>query len=162
MLPALLALTVGCSGGGVPKVREGAAASGYPTMHAPRSLAAVMAEVARSFESAGRAAEGGHYDLVRFDASELEQLFEGEVPEAVPPKDVPLADLSRMNGAFLEVNVPEINRAAASKDPDRVAAALARAGDACRACHAASRKSSVAVPSFPGEHERTPESPEAE
>ena len=109
-----------------------------------------MAQVGRRFEIAGKAAVAGRYELAEFEAGELEELFEDDVPNAELPKEGPTVQIPGMAKAFLETNAPELKKAAAAKDAQSFTAAFARAAGACNACHAASQKAFIQVPSVPG------------
>jgi hypothetical protein len=118
---------------------------------APReSLGNVMVQVARRFEIAGRAANAGRFELAEFEAGEIEELFEGDVPNAELPKEGPTAHIPAMAKSFLDANAPDLKKAAASKDRAAFAAAFQRASAACNACHRASAKGFIEVPSEPG------------
>jgi hypothetical protein len=114
------------------------------------SLGNVMADVARRFEIAGRAAKANRFELAEFEAAEIEELFETDVPRAEMPKEGPTAHLPAMTRAFLESNAPELKKAAASSDRAAFAVAFGRAAAACNACHQASAKGFIQVPSEPG------------
>ncbi|MGH7298280.1 MAG: hypothetical protein ACRELB_25295, partial [Polyangiaceae bacterium] len=115
-----------------------------------QSLGNVMAEVARRFELAGRAANANRFELAEFEAGELEELFESDVPNASPPKEGPTAHIPAMAKVFLETNAPELKKAAAAKDHAAFALAFQHAAAQCNACHRASDKAFVQVPSEPG------------
>src|SRR5579863_10292788 len=69
---------------------------------APReSLGNVMAEVARRFELAGRAANANRFELAEFEAGEIAELFETDVPNAELPKEGPTAHIPAMAKSFL-------------------------------------------------------------
>jgi hypothetical protein len=138
----LLALLLGsCS-------REPAASSsaGGPK---PR-LGNVMVEVARRFETAGRAANANRFELAEFEVGEIEELFEDDVPNAELPKEGPTAHIPAVAKGFLEANLPELKKAAAAKDHEAFAAAFLRAASICNACHQAAAKGFIQVPSEPG------------
>jgi mono/diheme cytochrome c family protein len=109
-----------------------------------------MVDVARRFEVAGRAASANRFELASFEVGELEELFESDVPGAELPKEGPTAQIPVMAKAFLTVNVPDLKTAAASKDIASFRAAFGRAASSCNACHQASAKGFVQVPSEPG------------
>jgi hypothetical protein len=114
------------------------------------SLGNVMTAVARRFEIAGRAAKANRFELAELEAGEIEELFESDVPGAEMPKEGPTAHIPAMAKAFRESNAPELKRAAASRDRAAFAAAFQRAAAACNACHQASAKGFIQVPSEPG------------
>ena len=122
-----------------------------PPAPAPReSLGNVMVQVGRRFEVAGRAAAAGRYELAEFEAGELQELFESDVPTAELPKEGPTVQIPAMAKAFLETNAPELRKAAAAKDSAAFSAAFARAAAACNGCHTASQKAFIQVPAIPG------------
>jgi hypothetical protein len=114
------------------------------------SLGNVMAEVARRFEIAGRAAKANRFELAQYEAGEIEELFESDVPSAEMPKEGPTAHIPAMAKAFRESNAPELRKAAASGNGAAFAAAFERASVACNACHQASAKGFIQIPSDPG------------
>jgi hypothetical protein len=109
-----------------------------------------MVQVARRFEIAGRAAQANRFELAEFEAGEIEELFESDVPGAELPKEGPAAHIPAMAKSFLEANAPELKKAAATRDGAAFAAAFQRAASACNACHQASAKGFIEVPSEPG------------
>jgi hypothetical protein len=111
-----------------------------------------MVQVARRFEIAGRAANANRFELSEFEAGEIEELFETDVPAAELPKEGPTAHIPAMAKAFLEVGVPPLKSAAAAKDRTAFDAAFQRAASLCNACHQASAKGFIQVPSEPGKN----------
>jgi hypothetical protein len=109
-----------------------------------------MAEVARRFETAGRAAVAKRYELAAFEAGELGELFEDDVPRASPPKEGPTAHLPAMAKAFLDAHPATLEKAAQARDAKAFAAAFAQAAHACNQCHDASGKAFIHVPDVPG------------
>lgn len=140
------ALLVGCSRDGTSTT---GAASGAPSA-ARESLGNVMVQVARRFEIAGRAANANRFELAEFEAGEIGELFENDVPSADMPKEGPTAHIHAMATAFLETNASELKKAAAAKDRAAFAAAFQHAASACNACHQASAKWFIQVPLEPG------------
>jgi hypothetical protein len=109
-----------------------------------------MVQVARRFELAGRAATANRFELAEFEAGEIEETFEGEVPLAELPKEGPTAQILPMAKAFLQTNARELHDAASKKDRAAFDAAFARAAAACNTCHEAAAKGFIHVPSEPG------------
>jgi hypothetical protein len=144
-----LALVVGCSRDGPSPT---ASLSDAPSAKsAPKeSLGNVMVQVARRFEIAGQAANANRFDMAEFEAGEIEELFETNVPGAELPKEGPTAHIPAMAKAFLEANAPELKKAAATRDRVRFATAFQGAAAACNACHQASAKGFIQVPYEPG------------
>ncbi len=144
----IAAFVASCNPGGASGRAPPASSSGPAA--APPSLGNVMAEVARRFEIAGRAVVANRYELAEFEAGEIEELFEDDVPTASLPKEGPTAHIPVMAKAFLETNAHELKKAAASKDRAAYATAFERAASVCNACHTASAKAFIQVPSVPG------------
>jgi mono/diheme cytochrome c family protein len=109
-----------------------------------------MAEVARRFELAGRAANANRFELAEFEAGEIGELFETDVPNAELPKEGPTAHIPAMAKSFLLANAPELKRAAAAKDRAGFATAFQNAASVCNGCHQAAAKGFIQVPFEPG------------
>ena len=77
-----------------------------------------MVDVARRFEVAGRAVVANRFELAEFEAGEVGELFETEIPEAELPKEGPTAHIRATAKAFLTTNVPELQKAAAEGDAE--------------------------------------------
>jgi hypothetical protein len=130
-----------------PKSRpEGTSASGAPKA----GLGTVMSDVARRFELAGRAVLANRFELAEFEAGEIRELFETDVPAAELPKEGPTAHIPAMAKAFLATNAPELQKAAASKDRKAFEAAFEHTAAACNGCHAASEKGFIQIPAVVG------------
>ncbi len=114
-------------------------------------LGEVMVVVGRRFETAGRAAVANRWELAAFEAGELEELFEADVPHAQLPKEGPTAQIPGMAKAFLESVPPDLQKAAETKDRTKFAAAFERAAAQCNACHASAAKAFIQVPTVPGQ-----------
>jgi hypothetical protein len=105
--------------------------------------------VARRFEVAGRAAAANRFELAAFEAGELGELFENDVPRASLPKEGPTAQIPATAKAFLESIPPELTGAAASSDRAAFATAFQHAAAMCNACHVSAAKGFIQVPSVP-------------
>ncbi len=143
--PALLALMGSCS-----RTPAGNAGSEAPAQSEAPGLGEVMTQVGRRFEVAGRAAAANRFELAAFEVGEIQELFETEVPRASLPKEGPTAQIPVMAKAFLEAVPAELRNAAASKDPAVFATAFEHAASMCNACHQASAKAFIQIPSVPG------------
>jgi hypothetical protein len=141
------ALALGCSRG---SVASSGTASASSTTAGGVSLGNVMVEIARRFEIAGRAANANRFELAAFEAGELHELFETDVPRARLPKEGPTGHIPAMASAFRETNAPELEKAAAAGDHVAFGVAFQHAAAACNACHGASAKAFIQVPSEPG------------
>jgi hypothetical protein len=116
---------------------------------APR-YGAVMVEVARRFELAGRAMNANRFELAAFEIGELGELFDQDLPRAALPKEGSPAALPGMASAFVKTNVPQLANAAKAKDGKAFGDAFERAAAACNACHQGSGHGFIQVPSAPG------------
>ncbi|MGD0676385.1 MAG: hypothetical protein ABSC94_13280 [Polyangiaceae bacterium] len=114
-------------------------------------LGDVMAQVGRRFELAGRAASANRFELAAFEAGELGELFEDDVPRANLPKEGPTAQIPSLAKAFLQAVPPELVKAAASKDRAAFATAFKNAAAMCNGCHASAAKGFIQIPSVPGQ-----------
>jgi hypothetical protein len=113
-------------------------------------LGEVMVTVGRRFETAGRAAVANRWELASFEAGELGELFESDVPHASLPKEGPTAQILPMAKAFLESAPPDLAKAATSRNLAVFTAAFERTAAQCNACHAAAEKAFIQVPTVPG------------
>lgn len=159
----VLGAAAGCSQGGAPPPPAGGAtaaptagAMAAPAEHAPADrgpaprYGAVMAEVGRRFELAGRASAAGRFELASFEIEEMEELFEEDLPRAAPPKEGSSTSLPGIADAFLKTHLPELKKAAAAGDQAAFADAFQRAAGTCNACHKTSGHGFIEIPSVPG------------
>ena len=114
---------------------------------APVRYGPIMAETGRRFELAGRAAAAGRFELAAFEAGELQELFEDDLPRAELPKEGPTATLPALASDFSKTHPPALKKAAAAKDRAAFADAFQRAATACNACHQASGRGFLEIPS---------------
>jgi hypothetical protein len=142
---ACLLLLGACSRVEAPAGHDAGAAA---TAGAP--LGEIMVGVGRRFETAGRASLASRFELAAFEVGEIEETFEDAIPRAAPPKEGPTAHLPAQAADFLRVSLPPLKAAAASRDAAAFARAFQAASAACNACHAASAKPFIEVPSAPG------------
>jgi hypothetical protein len=145
---SLVALLIACAACSRPS--PAAEDKQEPKAEAP-GLGEVMVTVGRRFETAGRAAVANRWELAAFEAGELGELFEDDVPHASLPKEGPTAQIPAMAKAFLASAPPDLAKAAASKDRATFAAAFERAAVQCNACHAGAEKAFIVVPTVPGQ-----------
>lgn len=124
--------------------------AGTPAEQAP-GLGEVMVQVGRRFEIAGRAAAANRFELAAFEAGEIGELFENDVPRASLPKEGPTAQIPAMAKAFLDDVPPRLTKAAAANDRAAFAAAFQYAAGMCNACHQSAAKGFIQVPSVPGQ-----------
>lgn len=110
-----------------------------------------MADVARRFEIAGRAAAGNRFELAAYEADELGEIFENDVPRASLPKEGPTAQIPGLAKQFLATAPPALLKAAQAKDPVAFARAYADAAGQCNACHQSAEKGFIQVPMIPGQ-----------
>jgi hypothetical protein len=147
---ALLVLSVSCSRGTSSAV-DGPPPGGSSAASPKVGLGNVMVEVARRFEIAGRAANANRFELAEFETGEIEELFGSDVPNAEMPKEGPTAHIPTMAKALLETAAPELKKAAAARDHVAFAAAFQHMASMCNACHQASAKAFIQVPTEPGQ-----------
>jgi hypothetical protein len=105
-----------------------------------------MVDVGRRFELAGRAASAGRFDLAEYEAGELEECFESDVPGAQMPKEGSTQQIPALAKSFADSVAPALRRAAAARDRDGFALAFEDASAACNACHRASARGFIEVP----------------
>lgn len=116
-----------------------------------RGLGDVMADVGRRFEVAGRAGAANRFDLAAYEADELGEIFENEVPRASLPKEGPTAQIPALAKQFLQTAPQALLKAAQAKDPVGFASAYADAAGQCNACHQSAEKGFIQVPVIPGQ-----------
>jgi hypothetical protein len=145
---AVAAVLVSCAPEKAQPGGSAATATASPPQRA--GLGTVMGDVARRFEIAGRAAAANRFELAEFEAGEIGERFETDVPNAELPKEGPTAHIHPMAKAFLETNARDLQKAAASKDLKTFEAAFQRTSAACNACHKASEKGFIEIPSVLG------------
>jgi hypothetical protein len=110
-----------------------------------------MVDVGRRFEVLGRAAAGNRFELAAYEADELGEIFENDVPHASLPKEGPTAQIPAMAKVFLQSAPPALMKAAQAKDPVAFNAAYADAAGLCNACHQSAEKGFIQVPVIPGQ-----------
>ncbi len=135
------------------KPTGGAASTETATALGPKGpgLGELMVGVARRFEIAGRAAVAQRFELAEFEVGEIGETFEDDVPGAELPKEGPTAHIPAQAAAFLKTVVPELKSAAKSRDARAFEAAFKNTAAACNACHEASAKGFIEIPSVPGQ-----------
>lgn len=113
-------------------------------------IGAVMMENGARFETAGRAAAAGRWGLAEYQAHEMIELFEDDMPRALLPGvcDDALAD--RMYESLLNDQLPALRDAAHAEDEAAFARAFSTASASCNGCHAGCQVSFVVVPTEPG------------
>jgi hypothetical protein len=114
------------------------------------ALDSVMIDIGRRFEIAGKAARAGQFELAEFEANELEGTFRYAVPDAQMPQGVPVGHIPAMASAFADAYPGALKRAAQAKDAKAFTEAFANTAAACSACHQASARAFIRVPSQPG------------
>jgi hypothetical protein len=155
VLCVLGALAPGCSRGQAapspapPASAAASASAGVSDEDAPE-LGNVMVQVGRRFEIAGKAMVANRFELAEFEVGELGELFEGDVPRARLPKEGPTDQIRPMAKVFFDSAIPELQKAAASKDRATFATAFAHAAALCNACHTSAAKAFIQVPAIPG------------
>lgn len=120
-----------------------------PESEAP-SYGAVMADVARRFELVGKATRSGRWELARYEAGEIGELFDDTLPHASPPKEGHPEVLPALVQAFSRTTLHDLDGALAAHDAKAAEAAFARTASACNGCHHASGHGFIEVPTEPG------------
>ncbi len=118
--------------------------------HQGPSLDSMMVDIGRRFEIAGRAATASRFELAEFEANEIEGIFRYAVPGAQMPERGAVAHIPAMAESFAETYPAALKRAAQAKDGTAFADAFAGAAAVCNACHQASGKAFIQVPTVPG------------
>jgi hypothetical protein len=111
---------------------------------------AVMAEVGRRWELAGRAAVANRFELAAFEIGEIEELFAEELARAELPKEGPSAQLPALASAWVNTHPPALEKAADRRDGAAFAAEFERASRTCNVCHEASAHGFLEVPTVAG------------
>ncbi len=137
------ALCAACSRSSAPGSTDGGAQA------RPR-YGAVMAEVGRRWELAGRAATANRFELAAFEIGEIEELFTEELARAELPKEGPSAQLPALASAWLSAHPKALEQAADKRDGAAFAAEFARASATCNACHKASDHGFLEIPTVAG------------
>ncbi len=140
----LVAFGFGCTPRAEPS-KDDAASSARPR------YGAVMIDVGRRFELAGKAASANRFELAAFEVGEIQESFGEDLPNAELPKEGNPQALPAMQRAFLETNAPELVKAAQNKDAHAFGDAFARAAAACNACHQSSGHGFIEIPTTPGQ-----------
>jgi hypothetical protein len=110
-----------------------------------------MADVARRFELLGRASVAGRHELAEYELGEIAEVFEDALPHAIPPREGHPEVLPATASAFLKTNVPDLQRALASRDRAQASVAFERMASACNGCHQASGHGFIEVPRVAGQ-----------
>jgi hypothetical protein len=77
---------------------------------------ALMQEVGRRFELAGRAGSSGRFELAAYEVDELGELFEEDIPHAELPKEDAGVDLLALASTFAKASPAELMKAAQAGD----------------------------------------------
>lgn len=127
-----------------------APSAGSAPVPRPR-FGAVMVEVGRRFELAGRAAQAKRFQLAAFEAGELEEVFEEVLPRAELPREGPTESIRPLEEAFAAEYPKQLVQAARAKNLHAFTDAFARAADACNGCHQASGHGFIEIPGAMGQ-----------
>jgi hypothetical protein len=151
LLSGLAALAVGCARSRQPAVGSHSEAERAAPAHDERPrYGAVMGEIGRRFELAGRAAVAARFELAAFEVGELQEAFAQDLPRAELPQEGPTAGLPAMAAAFLRAQPAALQHAAADKNLQQFSEAFRAASVACNGCHQASGHGFIEIPSQPG------------
>jgi hypothetical protein len=109
----------------------------------------LMVEVGRRFETIGKTAKAGRWDLALYELGELQEAFEA-LPKAEPPEKTEGVNLVGLSQAFLNTHPPEIKVALTAHDLRQLGQAFANAAETCNGCHKAAGRAFIQVPGEPG------------
>lgn len=115
------------------------------------SYGSAMADIARRFETLGRAQLGRRYPLAEYELGEIEETFEDTLPHASPPKEGHPEVLPDLRRSFVTTTLPALRRDLATRDAKTIAAGFSRTASACNACHEASGHGFLQVPTVAGQ-----------
>jgi len=125
------------------------AREGDEAEHGPH-YGALMAEIGRRFELAGRAAEARRYALAAFEIEEMQEVFGEDLPRAAPPRQGDPKKLAVLTNELHEQQLVALAKAADDSDADAFAKTFALAAQTCNACHQATEHAFVEIPEQPG------------
>lgn len=113
-------------------------------------IGALMMENGRRFETAGRAANAGRWELAEYEVHEILELFEADMPRAPLPGDCDDATADRMFEDLSSRELSTLRTAAHERNMARFEAAYRTAAASCNGCHSACEVGFVEVPTQPG------------
>ena len=116
----------------------------------PLRYGELMAELARRFETMGRAAKARRYEMASYELDEIGEIFEEDLPHAEPPKVFAQVNLAGLTEAFKATHPPELDAALKGRDLPAFNRAFARAAATCNGCHVASGHPYIEIPTTPG------------
>jgi cytochrome c556 len=120
--------------------------SDRPSANAP-DFGQVMIQVGQRFERMGRAASAGRFELAAFEAGELGELFDRDLPRAKLPKEGKTDQIPAWTGAFARTMPARLKQAAAARDITAFRAAFKAAAVDCNGCHQATGHAFIEIPS---------------
>ncbi len=138
-LAALALCALACSGEEKPEQAE-----------ATVRIGAVMLENGRRFEIAGHAAAAERWELAEYEAHEIIELFEADMPRAPLPGECDDAAVDRIFERISNEELPALRTAAHERSAERFGAAYRRVAASCNGCHVACQVAFVEVPTAPG------------
>lgn len=110
----------------------------------------LMVETGHRFETAGRAAAADRWGMARYQAHEIIELFEADMPRALLPGECNDELADGFYFGLMEDELPALVQAAEREDMDDFGAGFYRASQQCNGCHSTCGVSFVEVPSAPG------------
>jgi hypothetical protein len=113
-------------------------------------IGAVMLENGHRFETAGLAAAAGRWELAEYEAHEMIELFEDDMPRALLPGECNDALADQTYESLLNDQLPELRSAARSADEEAFARAFSTASASCNGCHAGCEVAFIVIPTEPG------------
>jgi hypothetical protein len=121
-----------------------------PPEQEPPEIGQVMMENGRRFELSGRAATNGRWEFSEYEAHEMQELFEGDLADALLPPDCNDQIAEAMFNSLERTYIPALATAAHRRDRAAYDRAFRDAATTCNGCHSACRVQFVEVPSVPG------------
>ena len=113
-------------------------------------IGTVMIENGHRFQAAGRAATAERWELAEYEAHEMIELFEDDMPRALLPGGCDDAVADRMYETLLNEQLPALRAAAHARDEARFARAFSTASGSCNGCHVGCEVGFIEVPAEPG------------
>jgi hypothetical protein len=113
-------------------------------------LGDVMMRTAHRFELSGRAGATGHWEIAEYEADEILEMWNGDIPRVLFPGECNDALVDRYYDEAHDQRVPALRDAAHTHDRAQFDAAFAATATTCNSCHAACQRAFIRVPTIPG------------
>jgi hypothetical protein len=113
-------------------------------------IGAVMLENGQRFETSGRAAAAGRWELAAYEVEEILELFAADMPNAPLPPDCNDAAADSLYETLVDTQLPTLKRAAQARDMAAYSAAYRDVSVSCNGCHSACNAGFIEVLPTPG------------